>query len=288
MLSTRLLTSLGIDRSRAPYAGLRDLLAELDQHPLAIQLVLPALHTISLATIRAEFASLLPRFIDDNETGRNRSLLASLEYSLRRLSQAQLDLLPRLALFEGGASENNLLAITEIPEPEWVQLRPALEQAALLTAEQVEGIVVPFLHFHPVLAPYLRSQPGADDPALRARYAQRYAALADYLYQEDYRHPQEVRALVQKELPNLRRALELLLEAGELDAASQMANSIARFLDYFGLLRERDELRRRVDEAVAEKRTQERGGLTYAEYLRESGLGEDEFHRGKIRAAYTR
>ena len=64
--------------------------------------------------------------------------------------------------------------------------------------------------------------------------------------------------------------------------------SIARFLNNFGLLRERDELRRRVDEAVTAKGTQESGGLTYAEFLRESGLGEDEWQRGKIGAAYTR
>ena len=86
----------------------------------------------------AEFSSLLPRFQDDIETGRNRSLLASLDYSLRRLSQAQRTLLPRLALFEGGASEARLLAITEIPAAEWITLRQALEQAALLTAEQIE------------------------------------------------------------------------------------------------------------------------------------------------------
>src|SRR5205823_948047 len=193
-----------------------------------------------------DFAVLLPKFVDDTTTGRNRSLLASLEYSLQRLSTEQRALLPRLALFEGGANEDDLLAITEIPESEWATLRPALEQAALLTAEQVEGFTVPFLHFHPVLAPYLRSQPGADDPALSERYAQRYAGLARYLYNEDNRHPQAVRALVQKELPNLRRALELLLEVDDLDEASQMVNNIARFLDYFGLLRERDELRRRV------------------------------------------
>ena len=287
-LATRLLTSLGIDRARAPYADLRELLAELDHHPLAIQLVLPALRTIPLATIRSEFASLLPRFVDDHETGRNRSLLASLDYSLRRLSEAQRGLLPRLALFEGGASEDDLLAITEIPEPEWVQLRQALEQAALLTAEQVADFTAPFMHFHPVLAPYLRSQPGADDPTLRARYAQRYAGLARYLRREDYQHPQEVRALVQKELPNLRRALALLLGAGELDTASAMADRIAMFLTVFGLLRERDELRRRVGEAVATKGTQESGDLTYAEWLRESGLGDDEWQRGEIRAAYTR
>jgi len=286
-LATRLLTSLDIERARAPYKDLCDLLVQLDHHPLSIQLVLPALQTITLATIRADFAALLPKFADDTETGRNRSLLASLDYSLRRLSAEQRALLPRLALFEGGASEDDLLAITEIPEAEWAKLRPALEQAALLTAEQVEGITAPFLRFHPVLAPYLRGQPSADDGPLRDRYTQRYYAAANYLYQEDNRNPQPVRALVQKELPNLRRALALLLEAGNLDAASEMATSIARFLDYFGLLRERDELRRRVNEAVA-KSAQAGGGLTRAEWLRESGLGEDELQRGNIRAAYAR
>ena len=248
--------------------------------------MLPALRTISLATIHAEFAALLPQFVDDTETGRNRSLLASLDYSLRRLSEAQRALLPRLALFEGGASEDDLLAITEIPETEWIKLRQALEQAALLTAEQVEGFTAPFLHFHPVLAPYLRSQHGAGDAALRERYARRYYGLANYLYREDDRHPQAVRALVQKELPNLRRALELLLESGDLDAASDMADSIARFLNNFGLLRERDELRRRIAEAV--KDTPQSRELTRAEWLRESGLGEDERQKGNLPAAYTR
>src|SRR6266567_1758971 len=284
-LASRLLVDLQIDRARAPYAELRDLLQQLDYHPLAIQLVLPALRTISLATIRADFAKLLPNFKDDAATGRNRSLLASLEYSLQRLSEEQRKLLPRLALFEGGANEDDLLAITEIPESEWGTLRRALEQAALLTAEQIhDQVSVPFLRFHPVLAPYLRSQPGAEDAAL----LQRYYGLADYLYHEDDRNPHPVRALVRKELPNLRRALDLLLERGELDTASSMADSIARFLGYFGLLRERDELRRRVDEAVKAKGTQEGGMLTQAEWLREIGMGGDEQSRGNLRAAFAR
>ena len=42
------LQHLGIDRAKAPYAELRDLLHQLDYHPLAIQLVLPALGASSL------------------------------------------------------------------------------------------------------------------------------------------------------------------------------------------------------------------------------------------------
>src|SRR5207248_3576171 len=136
-LASRLLEDLGIDRAHAPYAELRDLLVQLDHHPLAIQLVLHALSELSLAKIKSDFAVLLPKFVDDTTTGRNRSLLASLDYSLRRLSEEQRTLLPRLALFEGGANENEILQITEIPESEWGKLRQALEQAALLTVEQV-------------------------------------------------------------------------------------------------------------------------------------------------------
>lgn len=287
-LASRLLEYLGIDRAKAPYAELRDLLKQLDYHPLAIQLVLPALRetSLSMAKIKANFAALLPKFEDDTETGRNRSLLASLDFSLRRLSEEQRALLPRLALFEGGASEDDLLVITEIPESEWAKLRPALERAALITAEQVANYTAPFLRFHPVLAPYLCSLQGADDEALRERYAKRYYAVANYFYREDRNNPQAVRALMWLEFPNLRRALELLLETGELDYASDMAESIALFLEYFGLRQELGELRLRVENASANTKNDEK--LTYSEYLRESGLGEGEFMRGDLRAAYGR
>ncbi len=287
-LALRLLDGLEIPRARAPYVELIRLLERLDHHPLAIQLVLPALRDLPLATIYDNFMRLLVTFKDDTATGRNRSLLASLEYSLRRLGDAQRALLPRLAPFEGGASEDDLLAITEIPEAEWAALRVAMEQAALLRAERVHyAIAVPFLHFHPILAPYLRTQPGADDQALRERYAVRYRGLASYLYYEDSRNPQPVRTLVRRELPNLRRALDMLLERGELDAASEMADWIIMFLNFFGLGRERDELRRRVDGAV-QAGGAAGGALTRAEYLREFGRGEDEFARSDLRAAYAR
>ena len=43
ILASQLLSDLGIDRNRAPYEDLQELLKQLDYSPLAIQLVLPAL-----------------------------------------------------------------------------------------------------------------------------------------------------------------------------------------------------------------------------------------------------
>lgn len=285
-LAGRLLDDLQIPRARAPYGELRVLLRQLDHHPLAIQLVLPALRELRVAQVTGEMHALLPRFADDAEGGRNASLLASLDYSLRRLSPGQRALLPRLAPFEGGASEDDLLAVTEMGEAAWAELGPALEQAALLRPERVQGWKAPFLQFHPVLTPYLRGLPGADDAALRARFVERYRGLAGYLYSEDTRNPEAARALVRRELPNLRRALQLLLATEALDGAVAMADRIARFLDFFGLRRELSELRRQVDAALAARPAG--GALTQAEFLRESGLGEDEFNRGELQASYNR
>ena len=107
-LASQILSDLGIDRAGTPYAQLRALLAQLDHHPLAIQVVLPTLRERSLTTIRTQFTERLPTFTDDTTTGRNRSLLASLSYSLQRLTPEQRTLLSRLAVFEGGANEKNL------------------------------------------------------------------------------------------------------------------------------------------------------------------------------------
>lgn len=284
-LASRLLEDLQIPRERAPFVELRDLLAQLDGHPLAIQLVLPSLRDLPLARVAQEFAALLPRFADDTESGRNRSLLASLEYSLGRLGPAQRALLPRLAPFEGGALERTLTMIAGFSEAEWAELRPALEQAALLQVEQVDdSVTTPFLRFHPILTPYLRGLPGAADPARETRFAQGYAALAHTMYQADNRSPIQARAIVQRELPNLRRALDLLLAAGEMEIVAGFADSLVHFLNMFGQRRVIQELRRRVGQAA-----QSAGDtLSNADYLRESGLGEDAYQRGELRDALAR
>src|SRR5262249_10050284 len=161
---------------------------------------------------------------------------------------------------------------------EWARLRPALEQAALLVAEQVHtAITVPFLHFHPVLLPSLRleAETAGDAEALRQRYAGRYVDLATYLHHESFQHPEAVYAMVRRELPNLRKALEVLLQTGELEAASRLADILARFLTTLGLSREREQLRRRVEQALAVEPASAEGGLTLAGYLQELGKAED-------------
>jgi hypothetical protein len=215
-LAKRILAALHIHPEKAPYAELRALLAQLDHHPLAIQLVVPALRDLPLEELRSRLATLLPGFVDDEAMGRNRSLLASLAYSLHQLTEEERSWLPRMALFQGGANDETFLKITTLPEERWKSLRTVLRQAGLVTIESIhEDLLVDFIHFHPVLLLAVQGLPGAHNLNLQMRYAQCYEALAGYLYQEDARELSAARALMKRELPNMRQALDIFLDLHE-------------------------------------------------------------------------
>ncbi len=166
-------------------------------------------------------------------------------------------MLHRLVFFEGGVCEDNLLKVTAFSQDEWSALRESLERVELLMIEQVHQVITTrFIHFHPVLAPYLRGQSGSGNEELRERYIQRYSALAEDVYQIDKRCIDHVRALVRRELPNLKHALELLLRAGNLDRASKMAECICWFLHKSGRMWEYDALQQQIAEATAAVKTQ--------------------------------
>jgi len=83
------------------------LLDALSDHPLSIELVAPHLRQLTPAEILCDYdktAGALCR--RSRHEGRNKSLLASLEFSRRRLSQPAQDVLPYLAWFEGGVFED--------------------------------------------------------------------------------------------------------------------------------------------------------------------------------------
>ena len=119
-----------------------------------------------------------------------------------------------------------------------------------------------YVRFHPTLLPYLAPQLApARRAELEARYAQAYYAAGKLRIPEDNKNPLPTRAIVSRELPNFRRALDLTLAAGDLDTAADFADSIARFLDVFGRWSERDAMMEVVSRQMAVGSSQESGTL---------------------------
>lgn len=279
--ATCLLDGLGIDREHAPYAELVNLLTQLDYHPLSIQLVLPTLRERSLTTISEKFTELLPTFAQGLKTGRNQSLLASLNYSLQHLSNEQQRLLQRFVLFEGGTNEDALLQITEVSEEEWSTLRAMMEQTALLTVQQYKDISVPFLHFHPILIPFLRSDVDANNMTLNERYISYYRTLAQQLQSLDRRHPLAARKLARLEIFNLQHTLALLNRESNIEDTFVMALRIAYFLKVFGW--EQDELGQK---AVSLSHPTA-NALAATEFIREIYQCNNEIEKGRLLTAHT-
>ena len=297
-------------------AALVNLFDMVDFHPLSIGLLAQQLKDRR----PAELGQRLERFLaETDETDKDKCLVASLKLSLERVGPEVRQWLPRLGVFQGGAFEDDLLAITGLglteqqararqwkraieklqrgeavseaesglpteeyqqllqlaqenpdaltellaglgdveitagaDEGTWPTLRQALVASGLLQPEQVPGVGVPFLKFHPTLAPVLWPQLSAAEQAdLLARHRQRYYQLSGQMYREDSKNPLFARAIVRRELPNLLMAVNGALAAGDADAAEFVAK-VSKFLGNFGLKQDQQVLTDKLAQVVGE------------------------------------
>ncbi len=256
-----------------PREGLLELFKLLDYHPLSLGLLAGQLKQRRSLEVHRELAQL----VADTP---NNPLLASLHLSVSRLDPQAQEWIKRLGVFQGGAFEDVLIAITEIAETEWNALRTQLEATGLIQAESLShvGVGVPFLKFHPTLAPAMWSRlTETEQQQLLSRHRQRYYQLSDYLYFEDDKNPFFARAIAQRELPNLLYAVRGSIAAGE-DFAVDFVTKINLFLDYFGLNQDREDLT---------EKTQNMGGEVGSQtwYLTRSNRGTQLWDAGRYTEA---
>jgi len=261
--------------------ALVELFALVDFHPLSIRVLSAQLKTRRIAELGGRLEQLLnqtnPAGLDQDHPA---ALVASLQLSLEKLDAAARALLPRLGVFQGGAFEDDLLAVTEIPAADWPALRQQLQAAALLGAENLPEVNPPFLRFHPTLAPLLWQElDQVQRDALTAAHRQRYYGLANYLYHEDSRNPHFARTIARRELPNLLYAVRGALQAGEPQAV-EFVHSVNLFLKHFGLRREQAE-----SGSLAEQQADTFGSHSW--YLAQTQRGEQLFADGQIGEAIT-
>jgi len=155
-----------------------------------------------------------------------------------RLDTATLELLLCLGVFQGGAFEPEILAITKIPKKQWRLLRSALENAGLIQAEFLQDFVAPYLKFHPTLAPILwRRLPPLVQNQIQATYRWRYVELISYLFFEEGKNTLLIHALAKRDLPNILHTIYTAIEAKER-WVPKVANYVDLFINTFGLKRE--------------------------------------------------
>jgi len=241
-----------------------DLFRQVAFHPLSIGLLGKQLKMYRPSKLGLRLEKFIAETPDD-------PLLASLNLSLDKVDDEAKRWLPRLGVFQGGAKEDVLLEIIELSEEQWQTLRTALETTGLIQTELMEGVTVPYIRFHPTLAPALKTRLSAEELAqLLARHQERYYQLSGYLYNEDFKNPHQARAIVLQELPNLLYAVKGAL-AAKTDNAVKFVNNVNLFLDFFGLNRDCADLTQQAEQI---------GG-----YLAMSNKGDYLYSQGQYQAA---
>jgi tetratricopeptide (TPR) repeat protein len=261
---------------------LANLFHKVNFHPLSIRVLAQQLKTRRPAELGPRLEHLLAARRTAASSAASDTtlpeLVASLQLSLDTLDDAARQMLPRLGVFQGGAMQSDLLAITQISEDVWLALRQQLESAALIEDEDLPGVTVPFLRFHPTLALMLWEQLSSDgQAALSLAHRQRYRALTYYLHNADMQNPREARAIAWRELPNILHAVHGALDTADDDAVG-FANSVNSFLKDFGLRRESEALIAKVQAATSEV-----GSRSW--YLLELNRGDRLLSEGRIAEA---
>ena len=239
------LKNIATDRPGCDRTEIDALLDALDDHPLSIQLVAPHLEKMTPARIRSEFGTLLSRFADENvDEPRNRSLLASMEFSKTRLSEAAQKVLPYLAWFKGGGFKQFLLDFAELEAGTWEPIRSELVATALVSVdEDIQISDPPYLRFHPTLRYAATTEQVPDREAAERRFIGVYRSVAGAANQAlRGNQPANGMALLAREEANLRIAIDRAFRRGDRQEGGNMADTLRIYLESAGRLRERDAL----------------------------------------------
>jgi tetratricopeptide (TPR) repeat protein len=201
---------------------------------------------------------------------------------LRQLAEEQSDGITEIL------EKNPEMKLAEgVDESTWQELKQALVAVGLMTLEHLPNISVPYLKFHPTLAPALWDE-GGDPPQpsslklrlkrgeLVERHRERYYQLSRYLYFEDQKNPYEARAIAMRELPNLLYGVRGAL-AVETDYAVDFVDNVCKFLNNFGMNKDRQQLT---------EQTQHLGAVGSEQwFVAQSNLGEQLWQQGQLQAA---
>jgi tetratricopeptide (TPR) repeat protein len=217
-----------------PREAVEQMFKRIDYHPFSINLLARQLKYDSVKNLDVRLERAL-RGLPANMPQAEKSLVVSLNLVLETLEPMVLQLISKLGVFQGGAFENALQAITEISEAQWQQLRQILEATALIQPEYLNGVAAPYLKFHPSLAPILWGRLStAEQQALIERHRLGYYELSNFLYAEEKDNPTQTGAIERKELPNLLCAVRGAVKTNKQWAAP-FADNVKSFLVDFGL-----------------------------------------------------
>jgi tetratricopeptide (TPR) repeat protein len=191
-------------------------------HARTLALLAPALRERGVAATGQSLVELMVEMEQKFPGSREKSLFASVELSLRRMTKANQERAHVLGLFHGGVNIVILQLMMQWQEADVVPLAAELVQTGLATWNRYNHLTL-----NPALSPYLRGHMDkADREVLMTRWVEAMRTYAALLEQQQSKNAELVATLTLLELPNLFELLDLVQRAGDPETTIGLATTL--------------------------------------------------------------
>ena len=212
--------------AEAAREAIEQLVDAVHGHARTLALLAPALRSRGVEATRLSLIELMAEMERKFPGSREKSVYASVELSLRRMSPANRDKAGVLGVFHGGVNVVTLRLMMKWEEADVTSLAGELIETGLATPNRYNHLTL-----NPALCPYLRGQmDAAERDALTARWGEAMRGYAGFLVQQQSQNTEIAATLTVLELPNLFALLEQVQRAGDAEATIALATSLYSLL----------------------------------------------------------
>jgi len=199
-------------------------------HARTLALLAPALRSRGVEATRVSLVELMAEMETRFPGSREHSVFASVELSLRRLSEANRIRARVLGVFHGAVDLDALRTMMQWTDADVGSLAVELVETGLATPNRFNHLTL-----NPALCPYLRGQMDlAEREALTTRWIVAMRAYVRFLEGQLYQAIDVTATLTVLELPNLFVLLDLVQRLGDAEATIYLTTSLFRLLEDLG------------------------------------------------------
>ncbi|HEV7401972.1 MAG TPA: tetratricopeptide repeat protein [Chthoniobacteraceae bacterium] len=250
-------------------------------HARTLALLAPALRARGVEKTRASLVELMAEMENAFPGSREKSVFASVELSLRRMSAANRERARALGVFHGGVDLDVLAMMMEWEKADVGSLAVELVETGLATPNRYNHLTL-----NPALCPYLRGRmDAAEREALTARWVEAMRAYAGFLVQQGNQNAELAATLTVLELPNLFALLDLVQRAGHPEATIDLATSLYSLLQMLGKPRLLERVGQ-VRDAAAAALEKQGDAWNHARFQAARTRVEQQRGGGQLRAAF--
>ena len=232
-LVERVLNATGGDAGASTDAAREEIEQLVDAvhcHARTLALLAPALRERGVEATRESLVELMAEMEKRFPGSREQSVFASVELSLRRMSDANRDRARVLGVFHGGVYLDALRVMMEWDEADVAALAGEVVATGLATPNRYNHLTLV-----PALCPYLRARlDAAEREALAARWVEAMRGYVEFLVQQQSQNTEVAATLTLLELPNLFALLDLVQAAGDAEATIGLTTSLYSLLQDLG------------------------------------------------------